>query len=261
MEDVGFLTSSLQPGGVREEGTTIVEDLREDVENMFDSIDDDQNPKDREDEDDDNGYVKDGLCCIGIVEDSGIHVRFFHMRDLLNSEKLHVKEEELQPKSSQFSCTGQPLQRIPPMTSVFALATPSRSQFLARLLNRAMLAGTTTLVVTAGTRGGRRVLTLPSTLACKARIFSCKAVYWAVVNWIISLDTKAGVIGGKCPMVAAGVEVSSARLAVFGNRFRGVTVVHPTPLFIVSTGFAPLPRSGTIIVPTLKELVLLFLFV
>uniref|UniRef100_A0A803PK10 Uncharacterized protein n=1 Tax=Cannabis sativa TaxID=3483 RepID=A0A803PK10_CANSA len=45
-----------------------------------------------------------------------------------------------------------------------------------------------------GTRGGRRVLALPLISSCKVCIWSCKVVYWAVVNWMIPSDTTAGVV-------------------------------------------------------------------
>uniref|UniRef100_A0A803NIT0 Uncharacterized protein n=1 Tax=Cannabis sativa TaxID=3483 RepID=A0A803NIT0_CANSA len=64
MEEADSLSSGLQPDGVREEGKTNAENQREDVENVFDGLNDDKNPEDREEEDDNNdcvkGYYKDG---------------------------------------------------------------------------------------------------------------------------------------------------------------------------------------------------------
>uniref|UniRef100_A0A803PYD5 Uncharacterized protein n=1 Tax=Cannabis sativa TaxID=3483 RepID=A0A803PYD5_CANSA len=48
---------------------TNTENRGEDVENVFDGIDDDQNLEEREEEDDGNEYVKDGYCKDGYYYD------------------------------------------------------------------------------------------------------------------------------------------------------------------------------------------------
>uniref|UniRef100_A0A803Q8C3 Uncharacterized protein n=1 Tax=Cannabis sativa TaxID=3483 RepID=A0A803Q8C3_CANSA len=60
MEEADSLAPNLQQGHVREEGAANAEKRGQDVEKLNDGINDYQNPEDREEEDNGNGYVKDG---------------------------------------------------------------------------------------------------------------------------------------------------------------------------------------------------------
>uniref|UniRef100_A0A803PMF3 Uncharacterized protein n=1 Tax=Cannabis sativa TaxID=3483 RepID=A0A803PMF3_CANSA len=58
---------------------------------------------------------------------------------------------------------------------------------------------------------------------------------WAGAMATKKQETTAGVIGGKYPIVVAGVQVSPAWTAVVENKLSGVTQSHPTSPMMSST--------------------------